>query len=67
MRDKKLKEKRNKAIVKRYNQLQAIKTPGGKRKYSYEFIYEKLSEQFFLTEFTIDQIIKNHYKNSNDK
>lgn len=62
MRDSTLKDKRNKAIVKRFNELTAIKTPGGRQKYSYDFIYEKLTNQFFLTEFTITQIINHHYK-----
>ena len=56
--DKSLLVKRNAKIIKRFTTLSDIKTIKGKRKYSYEFIYEKLSNEFYLAEFTITQIIK---------
>jgi hypothetical protein len=56
--DKSRLQKRNAKIVKRFYELSDIKTVRGKRKYSYEFIYEKLADQFYLSEYTIGQIIK---------
>lgn len=58
--DKSLLKKRNDKIVARFSQLSDIKSPGGKRKYSYDFIYEKLSNEFYLSPITINAIIKTH-------
>lgn len=56
--DKSRLQKRNEKIRKRFDELSSIKTPKGKRKYSYDYIYEKLADQFYLAEFTIGQILK---------
>lgn len=56
--DKSRLQKRNAKILKRFEELSDIKTAKGKRKYSYEYIFEKLADQFYLAEYTIGQIIK---------
>lgn len=55
--DKSLLVKRNAKINKRFNELSNIMSPRGKRKYSYEFIYEKLSNEFYLSTKTIENIL----------
>jgi hypothetical protein len=50
--------RRDKKIVKRFNELSDKKTLGGKRKFTYEYIFEKLSLEFYLSEYTIEKIIK---------
>ncbi|MBL7902920.1 MAG: hypothetical protein JNK73_13065 [Bacteroidia bacterium] len=52
------KKRRNAKIISKFNELCDKKTPGGKRLYSYEAMIEKLSEEFDLSEFTIEQILK---------
>lgn len=52
--------KKYKKIVKAYNKLCDKRTPGGKRAMTYEAIYEKLSEQFYLSEAWIERIVKKH-------
>jgi hypothetical protein len=58
-RDQILLTKRNKAIVQRFNVLSDIRTPKGKMKYSYDYIYEKISNEYYLSVYTVTKIIKN--------
>lgn len=55
--DKSLLVKRNAKIHKRFNELSNIASPRGKRKYSYDFIFEKLSNEFYLSPKTIENIL----------
>jgi len=57
-RDKDKIDKRNKKIRKRFAELCAVRTKGGKAKFSYDYMIEKLGDDFFLSDFTIEQILK---------
>lgn len=52
------KKKRDAKIKRRYNSLLNKKTDRGKSLYSIEAIIEMLSDEFDLSEFTIEQIIR---------
>jgi len=51
-------QRRNEKIWKEYQRLEAMVTPKGRMKHSYEAIYEKVAEKFFLSEHRIQVIIK---------
>lgn len=50
--------KRNKKIHNRFASLCSVVSKSGKAKYSYDYMIEKLSDEFYLSEFTIEQILK---------
>lgn len=57
MRNQAKQQKRNELILKTFNEMADMKY-NGKRKYSYDYIFEKLGERFFLQAETIEKIIK---------
>ena len=52
------KKKRDAKVMNRFKTLCDKKTPGGKRLFSYEAIIEQLADEYDLSEFTIEQILK---------
>lgn len=60
-RNYKLLEIRNEKIVKRFEALVDI-TESGVSKYSLDYIYMKLEQEFYVTAEVLQQIIKGRYK-----
>lgn len=50
-------KKRNERVVKEFDRLKNIKDNGIQR-YSYEWMLAKLAQQYYLSTFTIESIIK---------
>ncbi|MGE0636008.1 MAG: hypothetical protein AB7G44_03465 [Bacteroidia bacterium] len=49
-------EKRNKNIVEDFERMANVKT-NGKRKYTYDHIFEKLGDKYFIAAATVEKII----------